>query len=149
MNSAASLGVGVKTLAYNETKVAMAELEIHHEASHPPIRPDSGSAFWPGSDARQVPPPGVGGEPARGAGHPHRGRLGIGLDAGAPSETPIVRITPIDAAAEATGGDKNEQMGALIRRAVSRRIAAGDGHLPGALNRLSGGQQRVRPRFPS
>ena len=44
-------------------------------------------------------------------------------------ETPVVAITPIYAAAEATGSRKNEQMRALIRKVVSKRIAAGDLHL--------------------
>jgi lysophospholipase L1-like esterase len=44
-------------------------------------------------------------------------------------DTPIVAITPIYAASEATGGQRNEQMRALIRKVVSRRIAAGDNHL--------------------
>jgi lysophospholipase L1-like esterase len=44
-------------------------------------------------------------------------------------DTPIVSITPIYAASEATGSQRNEQMRALIRKAVSRRIAAGDTHL--------------------
>lgn len=44
-------------------------------------------------------------------------------------ETPIVAITPIYAANEATGSRKNEQMRALIRKVVSRRIAAGDERL--------------------
>jgi lysophospholipase L1-like esterase len=44
-------------------------------------------------------------------------------------DTPIVAITPIYAANEATGSQKNEQMRALIRKVVSRRIAAGDLHL--------------------
>jgi len=44
-------------------------------------------------------------------------------------DTPIVAITPIYAASEATGGQRNEQMRALIRKVVSRRIAAGDTHL--------------------
>jgi hypothetical protein len=44
-------------------------------------------------------------------------------------ETPIVSITPIYAASEATGSKRNEQMRALIRKVVSRRIAAGDAHL--------------------
>jgi lysophospholipase L1-like esterase len=40
-----------------------------------------------------------------------------------------VAITPIYAAGEATGGQRNEQMRALIRKVVSARIAAGDTHL--------------------
>ena len=44
-------------------------------------------------------------------------------------DTPIVSITPIYAASEATGSPRNEQMRALIRKVVSRRIAAGDTHL--------------------
>lgn len=44
-------------------------------------------------------------------------------------DTPIVAITPIYAANEATGARKNEQMRALIRKVVSQRIAAGDTHL--------------------
>ncbi len=44
-------------------------------------------------------------------------------------DTPIVAITPIYAAGEATGGRRNEEMRALIRKVVSRRIAAGDAHL--------------------
>jgi lysophospholipase L1-like esterase len=44
-------------------------------------------------------------------------------------DTPIVAITPIYAASEATGTQRNEQMRALIRKVVSRRIAAGDTHL--------------------
>jgi lysophospholipase L1-like esterase len=44
-------------------------------------------------------------------------------------DTPIVSITPIYAASEATGSQRNEQMRALIRKVVSRRIAAGDTHL--------------------
>ncbi len=44
-------------------------------------------------------------------------------------DTPIVSITPIYAANEATGSSRNEQMRALIRKVVSRRIAAGDTHL--------------------
>src|SRR5438270_3902904 len=44
-------------------------------------------------------------------------------------DTPIVSITPIYAASEATGSRRNEQMRALIRQVVSRRIAAGDTHL--------------------
>ena len=44
-------------------------------------------------------------------------------------ETPIVAITPIYAAGEATGSSRNEQMRALIRKVVSRRIAAGDTRL--------------------
>jgi len=44
-------------------------------------------------------------------------------------DTPIVAITPIYAAGEATGGRRNEEMRALIRKVVSRRIAAGDTHL--------------------
>ena len=43
--------------------------------------------------------------------------------------TPIVSITPIYAAGEATGSQRNEQMRTLIRKVVSRRIAAGDTHL--------------------
>ncbi|HEV2445573.1 MAG TPA: SGNH/GDSL hydrolase family protein [Candidatus Sulfopaludibacter sp.] len=44
-------------------------------------------------------------------------------------DTPIVSITPIYAAGEASGSRRNEQMRALIRKVVSRRIAAGDTHL--------------------
>jgi lysophospholipase L1-like esterase len=44
-------------------------------------------------------------------------------------ETPIVAITPIYAAGEATGSRRNEEMRALIRKVVSRRIADGDTHL--------------------
>ena len=44
-------------------------------------------------------------------------------------DTPIVSITPIYAASEVTGNQRNEQMRALIRKVVSRRIAAGDTHL--------------------
>ena len=44
-------------------------------------------------------------------------------------DTPIVSITPIYAASEMTGSQRNEQMRALIRKVVSRRIAAGDTHL--------------------
>jgi lysophospholipase L1-like esterase len=44
-------------------------------------------------------------------------------------DTPIVAITPIYAAGEALGNSKNEQMRALIRKVVSRRIGAGDTHL--------------------
>jgi hypothetical protein len=44
-------------------------------------------------------------------------------------DTPIVSITPIYAAGEATASRRNEQMRALIRKVVSRRIAAGDTHL--------------------
>lgn len=44
-------------------------------------------------------------------------------------DTPILSITPIYAAGEATGSQRNEQMRALIRKVVSRRIAAGDNHL--------------------
>jgi lysophospholipase L1-like esterase len=40
-----------------------------------------------------------------------------------------VSITPIYAAGETTGSQRNEQMRALIRKVVSRRIAAGDTHL--------------------
>lgn len=43
--------------------------------------------------------------------------------------TPIVAITPIYAAGEANGGQRNEEMRALIRKVVSRRVAAGDTHL--------------------
>jgi len=45
------------------------------------------------------------------------------------ADTPIVAITPIYAASEAAGNQRNEQMRALIRKVVSRRIAAGDTHL--------------------
>jgi len=45
------------------------------------------------------------------------------------ADTPIVAITPIYAASETTGSQRNEQMRALIRKVVSRRIAAGDTHL--------------------
>jgi lysophospholipase L1-like esterase len=41
----------------------------------------------------------------------------------------IVCITPIYAAGEVTGSRRNEQMRALIRKVVSRRIAEGDAHL--------------------
>jgi len=44
-------------------------------------------------------------------------------------DTPIVAITPIYGAGEATGGQRNEQMRAHIRKVVSRRIGAGDTHL--------------------
>jgi lysophospholipase L1-like esterase len=44
-------------------------------------------------------------------------------------DTPIVSVTPIYAASEVTGSQRNEQMRALIRKVVSRRIAAGDTHL--------------------
>lgn len=44
-------------------------------------------------------------------------------------DTPVLCITPIYAANEATGSQRNEQMRALIRKVVSRRIAAGDTHL--------------------
>lgn len=44
-------------------------------------------------------------------------------------QTPIVSITPIYAAGESTGSQRNEQMRALIRKVVSRRIAAGDANL--------------------
>ena len=44
-------------------------------------------------------------------------------------DTPIVSITPIYATGETTGSQRNEQMRALIRKVVSRRIAAGDTHL--------------------
>ena len=44
-------------------------------------------------------------------------------------DTPIVAITPIYSAGEAAGGRRNEEMRALIRKVVSRRIAAGDLHL--------------------
>ncbi len=44
-------------------------------------------------------------------------------------DTPIVAITPIYAASELTGSRRNEQMRDLIRKVVSRRIAAGDNHL--------------------
>jgi hypothetical protein len=44
-------------------------------------------------------------------------------------DTPIVAITPIYAASEASGSTRNEQMRALIRKVVSGRIAAGDTHL--------------------
>jgi lysophospholipase L1-like esterase len=40
-----------------------------------------------------------------------------------------VSITPIYAANEVTGSQRTEQMRALIRKVVSRRIAAGDTHL--------------------
>jgi lysophospholipase L1-like esterase len=45
------------------------------------------------------------------------------------ADTPIVSITPIYTASETTGNQRNEQMRALIRKVVSRRIAAGDTHL--------------------
>jgi hypothetical protein len=44
-------------------------------------------------------------------------------------DTPILCITPIYRANEATGSRNNEQMRGLIRNVVSRRIAAGDAHL--------------------
>lgn len=44
-------------------------------------------------------------------------------------DTPILAITPIYAANEATGSLRNEEMRALIRKVVSRRIGAGDTHL--------------------
>lgn len=44
-------------------------------------------------------------------------------------DTPILAITPIYAASEAGGSERNEQMRALIRKVVSRRIASGDIHL--------------------
>jgi lysophospholipase L1-like esterase len=44
-------------------------------------------------------------------------------------DTPIVAITPIYAANEASGGQRNEQMRALIRKVVSARIGAGDTRL--------------------
>lgn len=44
-------------------------------------------------------------------------------------DTPILAITPIYAANETTGSSRNEEMRALIRKVVSRRIAAGDTHL--------------------
>jgi len=44
-------------------------------------------------------------------------------------DTPILAITPIYAANESTGSRRNEEMRALIRKVVSRRIAAGDTHL--------------------
>jgi lysophospholipase L1-like esterase len=44
-------------------------------------------------------------------------------------ETPIVAITPIYASTEVTGGPRNEQMRALIRKVVSARIGAGDSRL--------------------
>jgi lysophospholipase L1-like esterase len=44
-------------------------------------------------------------------------------------DTPILTITPIYAAGEASGSRKNEQMRALIRKVASKRIAAGDAHL--------------------
>ena len=44
-------------------------------------------------------------------------------------DTPIVAITPIYAAGEVTGSRRNEEMRSLIRKVVSRRIAAGDAHL--------------------
>ena len=44
-------------------------------------------------------------------------------------DTPILAITPIYAAGEATGNQRNEQMRTLIRKVVSQRIAAGDAHL--------------------
>jgi lysophospholipase L1-like esterase len=43
--------------------------------------------------------------------------------------TPIIAITPIYAASEASGSQRNEQMRALIRKVVSRRIASGDTYL--------------------
>jgi hypothetical protein len=43
--------------------------------------------------------------------------------------TPIVAITPIYASSEALGGQRNEQMRALIRKVVSARIGAGDTNL--------------------
>jgi lysophospholipase L1-like esterase len=44
-------------------------------------------------------------------------------------ETPIVAITPIYSAGETSGNQRNEQMRALIRKVVSRRVGAGDTHL--------------------
>jgi lysophospholipase L1-like esterase len=44
-------------------------------------------------------------------------------------DTPILAITPIYAADEAVGSRRNEEMRALIRKVVSRRIGAGDTHL--------------------
>ncbi len=44
-------------------------------------------------------------------------------------DTPILAITPIYSASETTGNRRNEEMRALIRKVVSRRIAAGDTHL--------------------
>jgi hypothetical protein len=44
-------------------------------------------------------------------------------------DTPIVAITPIYASNEASGGQRNEQMRALIRKVVSARIGAGDTRL--------------------
>ena len=44
-------------------------------------------------------------------------------------DTPIVCITPIYSAGEATGSRRNEDMRSLIRKVVSRRIGAGDSHL--------------------
>jgi len=44
-------------------------------------------------------------------------------------DTPIVCITPIYSAGEATGSRRNEDMRSLIRKVVSRRIGAGDSRL--------------------
>jgi len=44
-------------------------------------------------------------------------------------DTPILAITPIYSASETTGNHRNEEMRALIRKVVSRRIGAGDTHL--------------------
>lgn len=44
-------------------------------------------------------------------------------------DTPIVAITPIYSAGEATGSRRTEEMRALIRKVVSRRIGAGDTHI--------------------
>jgi lysophospholipase L1-like esterase len=44
-------------------------------------------------------------------------------------DAPILAITPIYAATEATGNRRNEQMRTLIRSVVSRRIGAGDQNL--------------------
>ena len=57
-------------------------------------------------------------------------------------DTPIVAITPIYAAGEATGSQRNEQMRALIRKVVSRRIARR--RHPSA----TGGRHRPARSFP-
>ncbi len=44
-------------------------------------------------------------------------------------ETPILAITPIYSASEATGNVETQKMRDHIRQVVSRAIAAGDGHL--------------------
>jgi hypothetical protein len=53
----------------------------------------------------------------------------IGILRARHADTPIVSITPVYAASEVTGSRRNEQRHALIRKVVSRRIAAGDTHL--------------------